>query len=191
MTLKANGSEVTPNAEEITETTEPEENTPAEVKTYTDEEVDEIVKKKRAAWEKQRKKDVDEARKMAQMTEQERTEHEYAKLKEEVEQLREEKARHEMSQTARSILQEKGISIPDSLLRLLVTTEADSTKENLDAFATLFETALQKALNERLRGNTPKRMREASTMTREEILRIPDAEARRKAIQEHLELFQQ
>ena len=70
-----------------------------------------------------------------------------------------------------------------------MTEEAESTKKNVDAFAEVFAAAVESAVKEKLRSGTPKRMAGGKTMTRDEILNIPDAEARRKAIQDNLELF--
>lgn len=129
-----------------------------EEKKYTDKEVDEIVKRKLAKWEKEKDKAVSEAEKLAKMNEEEKNAYETQKLKDRLAELEKKETLHEMTKTARSILADKGIQVEENLLSRLITEDAETTKENVESFAGLFTEAVDKAVTEKLKGKTPKRM---------------------------------
>lgn len=158
-------------------------------KKYTDDEVDEIINKKFEKWTKQKEKEMNEAKKLADMTAQEKVEYERNQLKKELEELRNANTISEMSKTARGILKERNIDISDELLSMLVTKEADTTKKNVEGFAEMFDKAVEKAVNEKLKGNPPKKGPGNKTLTKEDILNIKDRTERQKKIAENMELF--
>lgn len=158
-------------------------------KKYTDDEVDEIINKKFEKWTKQKEKEMDEAKKLADMTAQEKVEYERNQLKKELEELRNANTISEMSKTARGILKERNIDISDELLSMLVTKEADTTKKNVEGFAEMFDKAVEKAVNEKLKGNPPKKGPGNKTLTKEDILNIKDRTERQRKIAENIELF--
>ena len=158
-------------------------------KKYTDDEVNEIINKKFEKWTKQKEKEMDEAKKLADMTAQEKVEYERNQLKKELEELRNANTISEMSKTARGILKERNIDISDELLSMLVTKEADTTKKNVEGFAEMFDKAVEKAVNEKLKGNPPKKGLGNKTLTKEDILNIKDRTERQRKIAENIELF--
>lgn len=129
-----------------------------EEKKYTDKDVDEIVQRKLAKWEKDKAKAVSEAEKLAKMNEEEKSNYERQKLKDRLAELERKETLHEMAKTARSILADKGIQVEDNLLSRLITEDAETTKESVESFAGLFTEAVDKAVTEKLKGKTPKRM---------------------------------
>lgn len=129
-----------------------------EEKKYTDKDVDEIVQRKLAKWEKDKAKAVSEAEKLAKMNEEEKSNYERQKLKDRLAELERKETLHEMAKTARSILADKGIQVEDNLLSRLITEDAETTKESVESFAGLFTAAVDKAVTEKLKGKTPKRM---------------------------------
>lgn len=155
---------------------------------YTDEQVNEIINRKFAEWSSKKEKELDEAKKLAQMDERQKAEYERDVLKRELSELKKENTRAKMAKTAREMLSEKNIAIGDDLVSILITDEAESTKANVDQFSSLFQDAVEKAVAERLKSKTPTKM-VGKGMSREEILSIPDSEKRRRAIAENLELF--
>lgn len=157
-------------------------------KKYTDDEVNEIINKKFEKWTKQKEKEMDEAKKLADMTAQEKVEYERNQLEKELEELRNANTISEMSKTARGILKERNIDISDELLSMLVTKEADTTKKNVEGFAEMFDKAVEKAVNEKLKGNPPKKGSN-KTLTKEDILNIKDRTERQRKIAENMELF--
>ena len=154
-------------------------------KKYTDDEVNEIINKKFEKWTKQKEKEMDEAKKLADMTAQEKVEYERNQLKKELEELRNANTISEMSKTARGILKERNIDISDELLSMLVTKEADTTKKNVEGFAEMFDKAVEKAVNEKLKGNPPKKGPGNKTLTKEDILNIKDRTERQRKIAEN------
>ena len=180
--------------EETTKADEQQETTKANVKKkeadgkYTDEQVNEIINRKFAEWSSKKEKELDEAKKLAQMDERQKAEYERDVLKRELSELKKENTRAKMAKTARAMLSEKNIAIGDDLVSILITDEAESTKANVDQFSSLFQDAVEKAVTERLKSKTQTKM-VGKGMSREEILSIPDSGKRRRAIAENLELF--
>lgn len=136
---------------------------PGSTKKYDDDDVNRIVKQKKLEWQKQQEKAVDEAKKLAAMNAEEKAnytaqqEKERAdKVQKELDEYKRKDALNEMSKTARKMLSDEGISIPDDLLSRLVTTDAEETKAAVDGFAKLFKDSVEAAVKEKLRGETPK-----------------------------------
>lgn len=160
-------------------------------KKYTDDDVDKIISRKFAEWEKKQQAKVDEATKLAEMNAQEKAEYKASQLEAELNRLKEKDALAEMSKTARKMLAEDEINIPDELLAHLVSTDAEDTKQAVQAFAKLFKDAVQDAVKDKLKGNPPKRGTGGKgTVTREQILAIKNPSERQRMIAEHMNLFE-
>ena len=125
-------------------------------KKYTDDDVDEIIKRQKAEWEKQKKKDDDEAKKFAKMNAQEKAEYKQQQLEMEIQKLKDERALSNMRDEARKQLSEKGINVSDKLLAFMVSKDAEETKEAVDSFAELFNAAVNEAVKGKARQSTPK-----------------------------------
>lgn len=160
-------------------------------KKYTDADVDKIINRKFAEWEKKQQAKVDEATKLAEMNAQEKAEYKASQLEAELNKLKEKDTLSEMSKTARKMLAEEEINIPDELLSHLVSTDAEDTKSTVQAFAKLFKDAVQDAVKDKLKGNPPKRGTGGKgNVTREQILAIKNPSERQRMIAEHMELFE-
>lgn len=160
-------------------------------KKYTDDDVDKIINRKFAEWEKKQQAKVDEATKLAEMNAQEKAEYKASQLEAELNKLKEKDTLAEMSKTARKMLAEDEINIPDELLAHLVSTDAEDTKSTVQAFAKLFKDAVQDAVKDKLKGNPPKRGTGGKgTVTREQILAIKNPSERQRMIAEHMDLFE-
>lgn len=125
-------------------------------KKYSVTEVDELIKRKKAEWEKQRKKDDDEAKKFAKMNAQEKAEYKQQQLEKRIQELEDEKTLSGMRDEARKQLSEKGINISDNLLEFMVSKDAEKTKKAVDSFAELFNSAVNEAVKGKARQTTPK-----------------------------------
>jgi len=168
---------------------EPGRETKAEPK-YTDADLDRIIDQKFAEWQKKKQKEVDEAKKLAEMNAQQKAEYERDQLRKEIDDYKRKDSISEMSKTARKMLADSGISISDDLLSMLVTTDAAKTKAAVDGFAKSFNEAVEKAVKEKLKGEPPRKgSGNAPTMTKEQIMAIRDPELRQKKMLEHRELF--
>lgn len=159
-------------------------------KKYTDKDLDEIINKKFAKWQKDHEKKVDEAQKLATMTAQQKAEYERDKLQKELDEYKRKDSLAEMSKTARKILSDEGITISDELLSMLVTTDAEKTKAAVDGFKTAYKEAVEAAVKERLKGEPPKKgTGGAPGMTKEAIMAIKDPELRQQKMLENKHLF--
>ncbi|MGM9624288.1 MAG: DUF4355 domain-containing protein, partial [Eubacteriales bacterium] len=157
---------------------------------YTDKDVDEILNKKFAEWQKKQQKAVDEAKKLSAMNAQQKAEYERDQLQKELDEYKRAASLAEMTKTARKMLSDSGITIPDELLSMMVSTEADTTKAAVDGFAKAFTEAVESAVKERLKGEPPRKgSGGTSSMTKDQIMAIRDPELRQKKMLENRELF--
>jgi len=107
-------------------------------KKYTDDDLDRIINKRFAKWQKQKDKEVDEAKKLADMNAQEQADH----YKAELEALQHKNAVAEMEKTAREMLQKDDINVENVLVESLVGEDAESTNAKVKAFAKAFKAAV-------------------------------------------------
>lgn len=158
---------------------------------YTDEDVNKLIDKKFAEWQKKQEKAVGEAKKLAEMNATQKAEYERDQLQKELAELKKANALSEMSKTARKMLSENGITITDELLSLMISTDAEETKAAVDSFSKLFSEAVESAVKERLKGEPPRvgTGGGAAKMTKEEIMAIKDPELRQKKMLENKHLF--
>lgn len=144
----------------------------ADEKKYSDKDLDDIIDKRFARWQKEQQKAVDEAKKLGEMNAQQKAEYQRDQLQKELDALKKKDALAEMSKAARKMLSESNINVPDELLSMLVTTDAESTKAAVDGFAKLFKEAVESSVKERLRGEIPKRGTGGNTVVSEIDKRI-------------------
>ena len=156
---------------------------------YTDEDLDKIISAKFDKWQKQKDKEVSEAQKLAEMTAQEKAEYERDKLQKELDELRTEKARTALAKEARSILASENINIDDSLVTMLIGSDAQSTKEAISRFAGLFKSEVEKQVKALLKGDTPKTTSMATSITKDDIEKVADRAERQKLIAQNMNLY--
>lgn len=162
----------------------------ADEKKYSDVDVNKLIDQKFAEWQKKKDKEIGEAQKLATMNATQKAEYERDQLQKELDKLKKENSIAEMSKTARKILSESNINIPDELLALMVTTDAEETKTAVDSFTKLFKDAVETAVKERLKGETPKKgSGGTAAMTKDQIMAIKDPELRQKKMLENKSLF--
>lgn len=125
-------------------------------KKYSDEDVDKLIKRKFAEWEKKKQKEEDEAKKLAKMNAQEKADYKNRQLEDRIAELEREKTLSSMKDEARKMLSEKNINISDELLAFMVTSDAEKTKTAVDSFAELFNAAVNEAIKSKARQSVPK-----------------------------------
>lgn len=160
-------------------------------KKYTDEEVDALIERKFAEWQKKHEKQqakLDEAERLKNMSDQERKDHEMEELRKQVSALQKKETMAKMSTTARTMLSAKGITVDDNLVGMLISEDADATKSAVDAFITAFQDAVSKAVKDALKGEAP-RKGGSSGLTKEQIMKVKDRAERQRLIQENMHLF--
>lgn len=159
-------------------------------KKYSDKDLDEIIGRKFAKWQKEQEKAVSEAKKLEKMNAEEKAKYERDKLQKELDSYKKKDAIAAMSKEARKMLSEQNITIDDNLLSLMVTDDAEATKNAIGDFAKAFSEAVENAVKERLKGNTPRKSSGSTKlMTKEEIMAIRDPELRQKKMLENKHLF--
>ena len=158
-------------------------------KKYSDAELDAILEKKFAKWKAQRDKEVDEAKKLEKMNAEEKAKYEKEQLEKKIKEFERREALSGQTKEARKMLSDKGITVSDELLSMLVSDEAESTKANVESFEKVFSAAVEDAVKEKLKGASPKKNTGGATMTKDEIMAIKDSELRQKAMLENRELF--
>lgn len=159
-------------------------------KKYTDEDLNAILDKKFKKWQQQKQKEIDEAAKLANMNAQEKAEHERDQLKAELDELKRANTRAEMESTARGILQESGVNIPDNLIKMIITDEADSTSKNVKDFIKSFNAAVTAEVKNKLSGKAPQTgTSNKSGITKADILKEKNNHKRQALMREHPELF--
>lgn len=133
---------------------------------------------------------VSEAEKLAQMTSEEKAEYRAKKAEQELADLKRQIALGDMAKTARKMLSEENITVPDEIIMNLVSDDAEKTKSTVESFAKVFKEAVQAAVKESLKGNPPKAgTGGASAVTREQILAVKDRAERQRLIAENPQLF--
>ena len=139
-----------------------------EAKTFTQEQVNEMIKERLAREKAKAEQQQEEAKKLAKMNADEKAKYEHDKLVEELNQLKAEKNKRELQDTARGLLQEKNIDT--DLLEFLDYTDAETCKASIDKLSTAWNKAIEKAVNDRKKTNTvPKMANNINTITKEQF----------------------
>lgn len=144
------------NDPETKEQEDDEEDDPEDEKKYSDKDVNKIINRKFAEWEKKKQKEDDEAKKLAKMNAQEKADYKNKQLEDKIAELENEKALSNMRDEARKMLSEKNINISDELLAFMVSKDAGETKKAVDSFVELFNAAVNEAVKGKARQETPK-----------------------------------
>ena len=137
----------------------------AEVKTFTEEEVQariqsesdkrvtEALKTARAKWEKEEAGAKKEAERLQSLSQKEREEELKAKQLKELEETKAELERVYLERDTIDRLAEE--NVPVQFKDFLMGVDAQSTNENIKAFKEVYEAEVQKGVEERLKGKTP------------------------------------
>lgn len=134
---------------------------------------------------------VSEAEKLAQMTSEEKEKYRADKAEKELADLRRQIALGDMANTARKMLSDEQITLPDEIIMNLVCDDAEKTKTAVESFAQAFKSAVQAAVKDALRGNPPKAGGGDNGLTREKILAVKDRAERQRLINENMNLFKE
>lgn len=123
--------------------------------TYTDEQVNEIVKKRLARAEKEKQAAVDEAAKLAKMNADQKKDYELEKAQKERDELKSQLATYEMGKQARSMFEDAKLSVTEDDLKHVVTPEAESTETNVKWLIAHDQAVAERVRQELLKGSTP------------------------------------
>ena len=171
---------------------------PAEVegaqKTFTQSEVDELIKKRLAkqekSFDKRMQEKLDEAEKLRQMNETQKAEYEQEKQKAYIAELEAKINRSGLEREASKMLSEGGIVADEKILGIVVKDTAESTQEAVEGFVALVNELADKKVGEKLKGKTPKKMEDTSAgeITKEQFNKM-GYRSRNELLQNNPELY--
>lgn len=163
---------------------------PSPGKTYTQEELEEIVKQRVAREKKAAEKAVKEAEKLAKMNEDQKKQYEFDKLQKELDDYKKKDAFYSLSKEATKMLAEKDIVADDELLSFVVKESAEDTQTAVNTFISLVDKKVQEGVKKALAGKPPKvTTNNGKPLTKQDIMAEKDAVKRQKLITENMHLF--
>ena len=196
-------TEITEQVAEVTEveTTEVE----TEAKTFSQEEVDKLLQQEsdrrvskaletsKAKWEEEYKSKLEteksEAERLATMTQEERFKAEIEQQRKEIEDERKQIVRERLEHQA--IKELASSSLPVNFSNYVMADTADEVSTNIKSFQKEWSAALEKAVEERLAGSTPKSSnKQNGTITKEQFSKM-DYHARAKLMNDDPEMVKQ
>ncbi|MCB8562097.1 DUF4355 domain-containing protein [Faecalibacillus intestinalis] len=143
-----------------------------EKKTFTQEELDKIVQgriaKERKAWEKHLEDEKTEAQKLETMSEKEKKKYQEEKRIKDLDDREAAITRRELTAQAKVQLADKGI--PTELAEILILTDADSCKKSIETVEKAFQSAVEKAVEEKIKGREPMKKAKDVKLTDEELV---------------------
>lgn len=163
-------------------------------KTFTQSEVDDLIKKRLAkqekSFERRMQEKIDEAEKLREMNESQKTEYERQKQAEYIAELEAKITRSGLEREASKMLSEGGIAVDDKILGLVVKDTAESTQEAVESFVALVNELADKKVGEKLKGKTPKKMEDVSDggITKEQFNKM-GYQSRNELLQNNPELY--
>lgn len=163
-------------------------------KTFTQSEVDDLIKKRLAkqekSFDKRMQEKLDEAEKLRKMNETQKAEYEQEKQKAYIAELEAKINRSELEREASKMLSEGGIAVDDKILGLVVKDTAESTQEAVESFVALVNDLADKKVGEKLKGKTPQKMENnsAGEITKEQFNRM-GYQSRNELLQNNPELY--
>lgn len=133
---------------------------------------------------------VSEAEKLSQMTAEQKEKYRADKAEKELADLRRQIALDDMAKTARKMLSDEQITLPDEIIMNLISDDAEKTKESVEGFAKAFKETVNGAVKDALRGEPPKVGTGAKSITRADIMNVKNRAERQRLINENMDLFQ-
>ena len=163
-------------------------------KTFTQSEVDDLIKKRLAkqekSFDKRMQEKLDEAEKLRKMNETQKAEYEQEKQRAYIAELEAKINRSGLEREASKMLSEGGIAVDDKILGLVVKDTAESTQEAVESFVALVNDLADKKVGEKLKGKTPQKMENnsAGEITKEQFNRM-GYQSRNELLQNNPELY--
>lgn len=163
-------------------------------KTFTQNEVDELIKKRLAkqekSFDKRMQEKLDEAEKLRAMNESQKAEYEQEKQRAYIAELEAKINRSGLEREASKMLSGGGIVVDDKILGLVVKDTAEKTQEAVESFVALVNDLADKKVGEKLKGKTPKKMEDTSAgeITKEQFNKM-GYQSRNELLQNNPELY--
>ena len=182
--------------EEVNEKASTQEEQETAEKTFTQAELDEIVKKEKAkakrSAEKEYQAKIDEAERLRKMNADEKAEYEAKKQAAYIAELEAKINRSGLEKEASKMLSEAGIVAGDEILAFVVKDSAESTQEAVNGFTELVNQLADNKVKEMLKGKTPRKVEQstAGAITKEQFDRMGYKD-RNELLQSNPELYAQ
>ena len=126
-------------------------------KTFTQKDVDKLIQERvareQAKWEKKVQDERTEAEKLAKMNVDQKAEYEKQKREDELAKREKDITTRELRATAYETLAEK--NLPKELVDILNYSDAEQCNKSIEAVEKAFQSAVEKAVNDKLRGGNP------------------------------------
>lgn len=159
-------------------------------RTFTRAEIGKMLAAERAKWEAEQATALEQAKsegeRLAKLTKDERAREEEAKRIAELEKREQVIAEREMKLATQSLLADEGL--PQEFLEHVLAPTAEEVKAKITALRDVFDSEVEKRVNERLVQSAPRRGT-TTGITKEKIMAIEDTDKRQAAIAENINLF--
>lgn len=160
-------------------------------RTFTRDDIAKMMTAERAKWEAEQADAIEKARsegeRLAKLSKDERAKEEEQKRLDAITERERLVAEKEMRIETQTLLVEKGL--PLEFIDIVLATTAEEVKANIDNLQTIFDSAVEKRVNERLSQEKPRTGNGSQTMTKAEIMAIKDDNERLNAIAANRNLF--
>ena len=149
-------------------------------KLFTQEEVNNIVEKRLKKEKNKWKNEVDQAKRLAEMSAEDRAREQFKMEKAEFERQRAEFERERLLVQTQRELSTK--NIPVEFADMLVKDDAESTKAAIDSFASLYSQSVEKGVSNKMKGRPPKTKQTSSDgLDRAAFMKLSLAEQQKMA----------
>lgn len=149
-------------------------------KLFTQEEVNNIVEKRLNKEKNKWKNEVDQAKRLAEMSAEDRAREQFKMEKAEFERQRAEFERERLLVQTQRELSTK--NIPVEFADMLVKDDAESTKAAIDTFASLYNQSVEKGVSNKMKGRPPKTKQTSSDgLDRAAFMKLSLAEQQKMA----------
>lgn len=160
-------------------------------RTFTRDDIAKMMTAERAKWEAEQADAIEKARsegeRLAKLSKDERAKEEEQKRLDAITERERLVAEKEMRIETQTLLVEKGL--PLEFIDIVLATTAEEVKTNIDNLQTIFDSAVEKRVDERLTQEKPRTGNGSQTMTKAEIMAIKDDNERLSAIAANRNLF--
>lgn len=159
-------------------------------RTFTRAEIGKMLAAERTKWEAEQATALEQAKsegeRLAKLTKDERAKEEEAKRIADLEKREQDIAEREMKLATQSLLADEGL--PQEFLDHVLAPTAEEVKAKITALRNVFDSEVEKRVNERLVQSAPRRGT-TTGITKEQIMAIEDTNKRQAAIAENINLF--
>lgn len=181
------GTETTDNQEQAEAQDDKLTFTPKEFDSEVDKRIANALQTAKAKWDEEKQTEISNAEKLAKMSASDRKAAEDKAKQEALDNREKQLNMREYRYEAKHQLEENGL--PDSFVDMVLSEDAETTKNNIGAIKAEFDKAIEAAVNEKLKGNNPKAGGRTGTLTKGEILKVADTVERQRLIAENINLF--